>query len=56
MVTGDGFPELRRTAFHLVVHGADVDRVELDGAAVARSGDRFVLPTAPIAREVLEGA
>jgi alpha-glucosidase len=43
-VDGDGFPELRRTAFHLVVHGAAVDEIELDGSRVAATGDHVVLP------------
>ena len=43
-VDGDGYPEARRTAFHLVVHGAVVDSVDLDGERVERTGDHVVLP------------
>jgi alpha-glucosidase len=45
-VEGDGYPEFAREAFHLVVHGAAPDQVQLDGAPVHQSGGRFVLPNA----------
>jgi alpha-glucosidase len=45
-VVGDGYPEFRRTAFHLVVHGADPSTVDLDGTAVPVGSGRFVLPNA----------
>ncbi len=43
-VDGDGYPELAREAFHLVVHGTEVASVELDGSRVEASGGQFVLP------------
>ncbi|MCU1430915.1 MAG: Alpha-glucosidase [Actinotalea sp.] len=43
-VEGHGYPEFRRTAFRLVVHGAGVAAVELDGRPVTGSDDVFVLP------------
>jgi alpha-glucosidase len=45
-VEGDGYPEFARTAFRLVVHGADVDAVEVDGRTVRTSGGVAVLPNA----------
>jgi alpha-glucosidase len=51
-VEGRGYPEFRRTAFHLHVHGAtprrvELDGVELDGVEVAAGDDgAFVLPVA----------
>jgi len=43
-VDGDGYPEFARRAFHLVVHGAAPDAVELDGSPVAQRGGRFEVP------------
>ncbi|WNB87487.1 DUF5110 domain-containing protein [Cellulomonas sp. ATA003] len=43
-VDGDGYPEFRRTAFHLVVHGAAVDAVDLDGTRVPVRDGVAVLP------------
>ena len=45
-VTGDGYPEFARDAFHLVVHGARPDSIRLDGSVVPMSNGRFVLPNA----------
>jgi alpha-glucosidase len=46
-VAGDGFPEFRREAFDLVVHGAVVEEVTLDGEQVAASpAGSFRLPRA----------
>jgi len=42
-VEGDGYPELARTAFHLVVHGAAPEAVTVDGEQVRPSDGRFVL-------------
>jgi alpha-glucosidase len=44
-VEGAGYPEHRRTAFRLVVHGARPDRVLLDGAAARPDGVGWLLPT-----------
>ncbi|MGO9752760.1 MAG: TIM-barrel domain-containing protein [Solirubrobacteraceae bacterium] len=45
-VDGDGFPELAREAFHLVIHGARPAVVLLDGKRL-EAGDRgFVIPIA----------
>jgi alpha-glucosidase len=43
-VEGEGYPEFRRQAFHLVVHGATPQSVDLDGREVTAQGGRFVLP------------
>jgi alpha-glucosidase len=43
-VDGDGYPEFARDAFHLVVHGADVETVTVDGAAVGARDRRFAIP------------
>jgi alpha-glucosidase len=45
-VTGDGYPEFAREAFHLVVHGAAPQAIELDGARISPRGQRFVLRNA----------
>jgi alpha-glucosidase len=46
-VEGRGYPEFRRTAFRLHVHGATPAHVELDGAQVAAGDDgTFLLPVA----------
>ena len=45
-VDGAGYPEFRRTRFRLVVHGAPVDVVDLDGAPVDVADGGFVLPNA----------
>jgi alpha-glucosidase len=45
-VVGDGYPEFRRTDFHLVVHGAAPSTVDLDGRTVPADGGRFVLANA----------
>jgi alpha-glucosidase len=45
-VDGEGYPEFRRTAFRLVVHGAAVEAVDLDGETVRGSGGAFTLPNA----------
>jgi alpha-glucosidase len=42
--TGDGYPEFRRTAFRLVVHGAQPDTVRHDGSDVSPTDGGFVLP------------
>ena len=51
-VRGDGYPEHRRTAFRLVVHGADVSEVRLDGTATPRDGGGWLLRTAAAPFEV----
>jgi alpha-glucosidase len=43
-VAGDGYPEHRRTAFALVVHGAEPASVELDGETVTPVDGRFTIP------------
>jgi len=43
---GSGFPELRRTAFHLVVHGAAPTQLEVDGTRVEARDGRFVIADA----------
>ncbi len=45
-VEGDGYPEFRRTAFHLVVHGAAPEAVEVDGRVVTGAQAVFVVPDA----------
>jgi alpha-glucosidase len=46
-VEGNGFPEFRREAFSLVVHGAFVEEVRLDGEQIAASpAGSFRLPRA----------
>ncbi|MDO8121313.1 glycoside hydrolase family 31 protein [Isoptericola sp. b490] len=53
-VDGDGYPEHRRTAFRLVVHGAEVAGVTLDGTVAAADATGWLLPvgTAPFEAEV----
>jgi alpha-glucosidase len=41
--TGDGYPEFRRTAFRLVVHGAQPAVVRHDGADVSPAEGGFLL-------------
>ncbi|HEX8343914.1 MAG TPA: TIM-barrel domain-containing protein, partial [Actinoplanes sp.] len=43
-VEGDGYPEFAREQFHLVVHGARPEVVEVAGTAVRAVDGRFVLP------------
>jgi alpha-glucosidase len=43
-LTGDGYAEFAREAFHLVVHGAAPASVQLDGTDVTPTSGRFVLP------------
>jgi alpha-glucosidase len=43
-VEGDGYPEFRREAFLLVVHGASPATIRLDGADVAQVDGAFRLP------------
>jgi alpha-glucosidase len=45
-VDGDGYPEFAREQFHLVVHGARPDSVEVAGRPVPEVEGRFVLPNA----------
>ncbi len=45
-VEGQGYPQFRREAFHLVVHGADPVVVDLDGARLEPSDGVVVLPVA----------
>ena len=45
-VDGDGYPEFRRRAFHLVIHGATPEVIDLDGAPVRPEGGLFVVPNA----------
>ncbi len=45
-VEGDGYPEFARGAFHLVVHGADPESVEVDGAVIGRRDGQFVIANA----------
>jgi alpha-glucosidase len=44
-VSGDGYAEFVREAFHLVVHGATPDTVRLDGAELRLTRQHFVLPS-----------
>jgi alpha-glucosidase len=43
-VEGDGYPEFARQSFALVLHGADPDRVRLEGQEIERVDGRFTLP------------
>ncbi|HET7397858.1 MAG TPA: glycoside hydrolase family 31 protein [Intrasporangium sp.] len=43
LVEGDGYPESRRQAFRLVVHGADPATVLVDGDTVERADGAFLL-------------
>jgi alpha-glucosidase len=43
-VEGEGYAEFAREAFHLVIHGASPDTVQLDGTELLRNGGHFVLP------------
>jgi len=43
-VDGEGYPEFRREAFRLVVHGATPDQVEHDGNVVQAADGAFRLP------------
>ena len=43
-VDGSGYPELARTAFHLIVHGADPAVVRVDDQQVERTDGIFVIP------------
>ena len=45
-VVGDGYPEFRRQAFHLVVHGAAPQSVRLEGVDLQPQDRHFVLPNA----------
>jgi alpha-glucosidase len=45
-VDGNGYPEFRRRAFRLVVHGAAPDTVQLDGDPVGPDEGGFLLPNA----------
>ncbi|WP_298457443.1 TIM-barrel domain-containing protein [uncultured Cellulomonas sp.] len=45
-VDGGGYPEFRRSAFHLLVHGDAVEQVELDGVPVPVRDGVAVLPNA----------
>jgi alpha-glucosidase len=47
-VTGNGYPEFAREAFHLFLHGLDVDAVQLDGEDIDADNGRFVLPRASV--------
>ncbi len=51
-VEGAGYPEHRRTAFRLVVHGALPAHVLLDGAPARPDGDGWLLPTGSAPFEV----
>jgi alpha-glucosidase len=44
-VSGDGYPEHRRGAFRLHLHGATTAEVLLDGAPADADGEAWVLPT-----------
>lgn len=46
VVEGDGYPEFRREAFRLVVHGASPSTVSLDGAEVEPADGAFRLANA----------
>ncbi|MGZ4477492.1 MAG: glycoside hydrolase family 31 protein [Nocardioidaceae bacterium] len=43
-VEGDGFPEFRRTAFHLVLHGAAPSVLHLDNTEVAGRDGTYPIP------------
>jgi alpha-glucosidase len=43
-VTGDGYPEFARRAFHLVIHGATPDAVRLDGTELRRADGHLAVP------------
>jgi alpha-glucosidase len=45
-VDGDGYPEFRREAFHLVIHGAAPPTVVVDGMDVETSDGHFASPNA----------
>jgi alpha-glucosidase len=45
-VEGDGYAEFAREAFHLVVHGADVSAVTVDGESLDATDGRFVIANA----------
>jgi alpha-glucosidase len=51
-VDGEGYPEFRRQAFRLVLHGATPERVEHDGEGVEATEGGFVLPNSGQAFEV----
>ncbi len=42
-VDGDGYPEFRRGAFHVVLHGASPSNVEVNGAVIAPRDEGFVI-------------
>jgi len=44
VVHGSGYADFAREAFHLVVHGAEPESVQIDGSAVEPVDGRFVLP------------
>ena len=44
--SGEGYPEFRRTAFRLVVHGAQPSVVRHDGSEVSPTDGGFPLPNA----------
>jgi alpha-glucosidase len=46
VVHGSGYADFAREAFHLVVHGAEPESVQIDGSAVEPVDGRFVLPNA----------
>jgi len=50
--SGDGYPEFRRTAFRLVVHGAQPSVVRHDGSEVSPTDGGFPLPNAGTALRV----
>jgi alpha-glucosidase len=43
-LSGDGYPEFAREQFHLVVHGAEPDTVQLDGTELRAQDGKFVVP------------
>ncbi len=43
-VTGEGYPEFARTAFHLVVHGAEPIEAQVNGGAAGWVDGRIVVP------------
>jgi alpha-glucosidase len=45
-VDGDGYPEFAREQFHLVVHGARPETVDVRGTPLRAADGRFVLPNA----------
>ena len=45
-VEGNGFPEFAREQFHLVVHGAQPDIIQVAGAPVRATDGRFIVPNA----------